>query len=170
MRLFYLLINHKNLFKEYVMVRIVSLVLTIAAVFAISSSSYADSTGCGLGTQLWEGKSGLFANICAVTTNGTSGNQTFGITSGTSGCNSGDAVALNERLEKFVASNMDNLATDIAKGNGEYLDSLSTLMEVDEKNKTAFNNKLKNNFSRIYTSNSVTSHEVINNIMMVTKS
>jgi hypothetical protein len=152
------------------MKKIVSLVLAVVAVVTITSYSFADSTGCGLGTKLWSGKSGLLANICAVTTNGTSGNQTFGITSGTSGCNSGDAVALNERLDKFVADNMDNLATDIAKGNGEYLDSLSVLMDVNDDNKAAFNNKLKNNFSKIYTSESVKSKDVINNIKMVIKS
>ena len=41
-----------------------------------------DSTGCGLGTTIWAGKTGIFPQILAVTTNGTSGNQTFGITTG----------------------------------------------------------------------------------------
>ena len=43
-------------------------------------------------------------------------------------------------------------------------------MEVEEGNKVAFNNKLKNNFSKIYTSESVTSKDVVKNIETVINS
>ena len=47
----------------------------------------AGDTGCGVGTMIFKGKSGLAPHVLAVTTNGTFGNQTFGMTSGTLGCN-----------------------------------------------------------------------------------
>jgi hypothetical protein len=35
--------------------------------------------GCGWGSKLFDGQKGVLPQIFAVTTNGTSGNQTFGI-------------------------------------------------------------------------------------------
>jgi len=63
---------------------------TICAVLALglgASSAMADSfgmAGCGLGSMLIQsnGKEQIFV----ATTNGSSGSQTFGITSGTSNC------------------------------------------------------------------------------------
>ncbi|ERJ18575.1 hypothetical protein SSPSH_002489 [Salinisphaera shabanensis E1L3A] len=42
--------------------------------------------GCGWGNLLFEGSSGLPAHLLATIVNGTSGNATFGMTSGTNGC------------------------------------------------------------------------------------
>ena len=57
---------------------------------------------------------------------------------------------------------MENLATDIAKGEGEYVDTLAHLMKVD--NKAAFRAKLQKNFDKIYTSKDIKSKEVSANI------
>ena len=62
--------------------------------FLTSASAMADGygpAGCGLGSMIFEPDSG-FTQVFAATTNGTSGNQTFGITSGTSNCASGGVV------------------------------------------------------------------------------
>ena len=57
--------------------------LTVAAVMSaamFSANAHAvDSTGCGLGSLAWRGQKGPIPQILAVTTNGTFGNQTFGI-------------------------------------------------------------------------------------------
>ncbi len=42
--------------------------------------------GCGLGTMVFDGQQGKVYKVLGATTNGTSGNQTFGITFGTLGC------------------------------------------------------------------------------------
>lgn len=106
-------------------------VLILAAAFALLSAPAAfagNASGCGLGQQLFKGQSGLVPNILAATTNGISGNQTFGITSGTLGCDA-DATVYNEQMqEAFVAVNFDNLSEDMAQGDGQYVRSLSTLM------------------------------------------
>lgn len=61
--------------------------LTMGFISLLSANVYAiDSTGCGLGFIVWRGERGVAPQILAVTTNGTFGTQTFGITSGTSGC------------------------------------------------------------------------------------
>jgi hypothetical protein len=141
-------------------------------VIGFSTALFADQKnyGCGLGSMAFEGNDGLLSQICAATTNGTFGNQTFGITSGTSNCAQFKTWASNEKVNVFVADNMDSLAKDIAKGKGEHLDTLASLMNVPEKEKVAFNSKLQKNFSRIYTSEYVTTMDVIRNIEAVISS
>jgi len=111
-------------------------ILGLAIMIALSSVTLAlaenNGSGCGLGKKLFEGQKGLIPNILAATTNGISGNQTFGMTSGTSGCDA-DAVILNDKeQEVFVAANLDNLSQDMAMGGGQYLQSMAVLMGCGE--------------------------------------
>lgn len=101
--------------------------------------------------------------VFAVTTNGTSGNQTFGITSGTSGCAKPAKFVSNDKANEFVAGNMDALALDISNGQGEALTTLATLLNVS--NPETFNTVLQANFDKIYTSENVSSANVIDNIV-----
>ena len=57
-----------------------------------------------------------------------------------------------KKLNTFVAHNMDNLARDIARGQGEYVNTLALLMEVPNANRAAFRSQLQAHFSDIYTS------------------
>ena len=141
-------------------------------VIGISTALFADQKnyGCGLGSMAFEGNDGLISQVSAATTNGTFGNQTFGITSGTSNCTQYSEWTSNEKVNVFVTDNMDSLAKDIAKGKGEHLDTLASLMNIPQKDRAAFNSKLQKNFSRIYTFGDVTAMEVIRNIEAVISS
>ncbi len=141
-------------------------------VIGFSTALFADQKnyGCGLGSMAFEGNDGLISQVSAATTNGSSGNQTFGITSGTSNCTQYSEWTSNEKVNVFVADNMDSLAKDIAKGKGEHLDTLASLMSVPQKDRATFNSKLQKNFSRIYTFEDVTAVEVIRNIEAVISS
>ena len=125
------------------------------------------NTGCGLGSIAWEGQNGLMSQTLAATTNGTFGNQTFGITSGTSNCEQYKSFSYNEKVDTFVAENMDNLAMDIARGQGEYVNTLAVLMEVPDAKKAWFRSQLQAHFSDIYTSDKVTHSDVVQNILVV---
>jgi hypothetical protein len=125
------------------------------------------NTGCGLGSIAWEGQDGLMSQTLAATTNGTFGNQTFGITSGTSNCEQYKTFTHNPKVNIFVAENMDNLARDIARGQGEYVNTLAVLMEVPSAKRASFRSQLQAHFSDIYTSNKVTHSEVVQNILVV---
>jgi len=59
---------------------------------------------------------------------------------------------------------MDSLAKDIARGHGEYLDTFAGLIAVPESQKTAIYASLQANFSKIYTSDSVSYLDVLRNI------
>jgi hypothetical protein len=59
---------------------------------------------------------------------------------------------------------MDNLAKDAAMGQGEYVDTLAELMEVQDSKRAEFSQMLQDNFSNIFTEASVNHVEVIENI------
>lgn len=141
--------------------------LFVCASLALSSSVFAGhpNTGCGLGGELIENQNSLLKQVIASTTNGTSGNQTFGISSGTSGCAKPANFASADQLNEFVAANMDALAIDIANGHGEVIDTVAVMMNVTDK--SLFVAKLQSNFSTIYRSEGVTSAEVIDHIVEV---
>jgi hypothetical protein len=148
------------------MKRLMAVLVLVGLMMVAAPVSFAGqmNTGCGVGTMIMKGQEGLLFQVLAVTTNGILGNQTFGITTGTVDCKKATSFASNERLNIYVAENMDNLANDIAKGQGEYLNTLAVLMEVPETNRSVFYTKLQNNFGAIYTSSNVTSVDVLNNI------
>ena len=99
------------------------------ALLATTSSAFADNdVGCGLGTMVWAGQSGVAPKILAATTNGTSGNQTFGITSGTLGCQADGVITSKARLSMFMGTNSERLARDMSVGQGEALNVLADLM------------------------------------------
>ena len=88
------------------------LIATVATV-ALTTASYAagnTNTGCGLGSQIIKNQDTVLSQIFATTLNGISGNQTFGITMGSLGCDKPAKFVSNEKLETFVADNMDELA------------------------------------------------------------
>jgi hypothetical protein len=148
-------------------------VLVVAVVVCLGSVAGAvdpKNTGCGLGSMAFQGQNGLVSQTFAATTNGTSGNQTFGITSGTSNCEQYKTFTMNEKLNSFVADNMDSVAKDIAKGEGEYLDTMASLMDVNQAQRPQLYAALQKNFSRIYSSPSVTHADVLVSISEVTSS
>lgn len=138
-------------------------IIGLLAVAGLTASLYAnDNTGCGLGSLIIKNQNTVALQVLAATTNGTSGNQTFGISSGTSNCNKPSNFVSNDKLNQFVNENMDELAMDISAGKGETLNTVAALMNVE--NKEDFASKLQANFSDIYTSEKVSSAEVIDNI------
>ncbi|MFP4561017.1 MAG: DUF3015 family protein [Thiohalorhabdus sp.] len=136
-------------------------VVAVLAALPMSSAMAKDSTGCGVGTMIFDGQEGVVPQVLAVTTNGTSGNQTFGITSGTLGCDQDGVVKSDAQLTAFVSSNMEKLAADMASGNGETLASVAELMDVPENERGAFYQAAKDNFASIYGGEQVTAGEVV---------
>jgi len=122
---------------------------------------FANNVGVGLGTVLLEGKTGKLWEVLAVTTNATFYTSTFAITSGTSGYKEGAKIGM-KAVDAYIAENMDALAVDIAKGEGEYLETLAHIMKIE--NKEAFKNLMHRNFDKIYASENVTSTEVTETI------
>lgn len=148
---------------------LLGLVISIAVAGSAYAGQAASNTGCGLGSMLWENKAdnSIVFQAFQATTNATSGNQTFGITSGTSNCQKPSKIVQNEKLIHFVQANMDNLAQDIAMGRGESLDTFAEMLGVAPGQNAAFNAKLQANFGRIFTSEHIVLAEVIDNAVTV---
>jgi len=119
------------------------------------------NTGCGLGSVLIKDQNSVLLQLVASTLNGTSGNQTFGITTGTSGCKK-TKLALNDRAQDFIAGNMDQLSREIAQGHGESVNTLAELLEVSDVQTFASN--LQSNYNAIYSSENVQMSDVANNL------
>lgn len=97
--------------------------------------------GCGLGKLAWSDYShqkNIGPQVLMATTNGTFGSQTFGISTGTSGCTNDGKVMAEQRTTVFAQLNFENLSQEMAQGQGEHLASLATLMGVPAENHAAF--------------------------------
>ncbi len=116
--------------------------------------------GCGWGSKLMDGQEGIAPQVLAVTTNGTSGNQTFGITSGTSGCTQDGVVRTNWKTAMFIDANKTKIARDMSKGQGETLESLASLMGMSQEHKEVFFRVAQENFAKIFPVADVSSADV----------
>jgi hypothetical protein len=97
--------------------------------------------GCGLGKELWanaNNQKSIGAQVLAATTNGTSGSQTFGISSGTSGCTNDGTILGEYKVTVFASANFDNLSQDMARGSGEHLASFAELLNIPQENRAEF--------------------------------
>jgi len=97
--------------------------------------------GCGLGKIAWQNyphAKTKGAQIMIATTNGSFGTQTFGITTGTSGCTDDGKWWSEQKAVMFAELNADSLAQEMAQGRGEHLASLATLLGVPQPQHATF--------------------------------
>ena len=88
--------------------------------------------GCGLGYLLLSNKDNdKVTQVLGATTTGT-GVQTFGISSGTSGCTEDGAVKVARATEVFADVNLASLRQEMAIGQGEYVNTFASLLGASE--------------------------------------
>jgi hypothetical protein len=121
----------------------------------------AGGKGCGWGNMLFEGQRGLAPHLLATTTNGTSGNATFGLTSGTNGCDSSVRIGYGGRSLLAMNGMLDNIAEDMAQGKGEALDAYATLLGIEQTDRAHFAQVTQANFSSIFSAPDVTGEQVL---------
>lgn len=124
------------------------LVLQLAVAFILMQGGLAlaamnpdNGPGCGLGKLAWgdyKNQKNIAPQVMMATTNGTFGSQTFGISSGTSGCTNDGSVMAQHKTTLFAELNFEDLSQDMAQGRGEHLASLATLMGVPVEQQPAF--------------------------------
>ena len=144
-----------------------------AALFSLPAVSQAQSTesaikgspgrygsaGCGLGSMAFGNQPGAI-QILAATTNGLFGNQTFGITSGTSNC--GTSV-FAQGTKNFVDANREAVAKDISRGEGEAIGALTVINSCQDSH--AVGTALQKNFKAIFPSESASNEQVTTAIL-----
>lgn len=101
--------------------------------------------GCGLGLQVTQDRT-----MIATTTRGTTNSivpPTFGMTSGTIGCDKFTGFAsLDKQNAEYVAKNFDTIRTQLAVGNGEYVDATAQSFNC---NSAAFGSHVQKNYNTV---------------------
>jgi hypothetical protein len=123
------------------MLAAVGVFLAMQGGFALAAGNPDTGPGCGLGKLAWQNyphQKVIGIQTMEATTNGLMGNQTFGITSGTSGCTNDGKFWAEHKVNAFAALNFENLAQDMAQGHGEHIASLATLMGIPADQQPAF--------------------------------
>ena len=123
----------------------VSISLTFGIVILFAGAALAagnpdNGPGCGLGKLAWmdyASQKQIAPQVMMATTNGTFGSQTFGISSGTSGCTN-DGIIMKNKHVSFTSATFEDLGQEMAQGQGEHLASLAVLLGVAEKDQPAF--------------------------------
>lgn len=137
----------------------------ILATALLAGSSYvmaaSGPAGCGLGTEvIFKDANEWHEHVLAATTNGTSGNQTFGMTSGTLGCEAaGGPLASN--ATRYFEKNMQKIASDASRGEGESLSVLAALLGVEAADQSAFNQVIQSNFDSIFAADDTVSADAV---------
>jgi hypothetical protein len=149
--------------------------LIALAALSLGAMAYADgptnnqNIGCGWGTYLFGDKDTKIPQILGATTNGTFGNQTFGISSETMGCTTKGGWVNNEKKQAVYAEvNLQKLSREMAQGGGEYLGAFAVLMGCqDQSAKQAFFKLAQRKYESIFTSASIDSTTMLRNLRMV---
>lgn len=97
--------------------------------------------GCGLGKLVWgdyHHQKSIAPQVMMATTNATFGSQTFGISTGTSGCTNDGTILAEHKASMFAEVTFDSLSQEMAQGGGEHLASLATLLGVPPDQQAEF--------------------------------
>lgn len=124
---------------------------------------------CGWGNLMFEGDSGKVGNFGAWVFNGSTWNQGIGILAGTNGCSSEGTITYGGKSMFALNGFMDEVAVDVAKGEGEALHALSVVIGIENHDRPAFNQLMQANFERIFPNEEVGSEQVIASINAILK-
>lgn len=134
------------------------LLTLFAAIFAVSASAYAagdknpsGTDGCGLGWQVTQKKT-MLATVTRATTNAVVP-PTFGMTTGTIGCDQHSIAKREVPALNMVATNQDALLIDIAAGGGENLAALAQAMGCS--NSAGLAQQAQANYASLASGNSI---------------
>ena len=138
-------------------------ILLASLLCTVSAGAFAEApggSGCGWGNMLFEGQRGLPSHLVASITNGTSGNATFGMTSGTNGCSTDGTLTYNGKPMLVLSSIMTELSEDMAKGEGEALTTYAVVLGVKPEDRAHFAAVTHAHFEQIFSSADVTAEQV----------
>ena len=148
---------------------IAGLVLISASSVSTTASAVAagGAGGCGWGNALFKGQSGTATHVLAGTTNAFVGNNTFGMTSGTNGCSTNGTLGYGG--ESMVSSIMDEFSEDVARGDGDAMNTVAVAYGVEKQDRATFARVMHENFATLFPSEDVTAGEMIASIEKVMK-
>ena len=128
-------------------------VLALSAISFVGSSYAAGDAGCGLGSLIFSSNKKI-PQILAIITNGVLGSQTFGITTGTSGCKASGWVKVLQKQHDYMVANFNSLQKEGAEGTGEILDGLASAFGCAAENYDNFGVVVQDSYSKVFSSQS----------------
>ena len=131
--------------------KIILLAGAALSLFASNAHAVVGSAGCGLGSLIFKEEI-WWKQVLAATTNGSSANQTFGITSGTSNCASG-VSAKTQKQKDYVAANLSSLQREVAQGNGDTVKGFASVLGCPSSAYNDFGVYTQSNYNAIFNSN-----------------
>lgn len=141
--------------------------VAVAVFFTLTVVSSALAAGFGAAGCGWGGKvikqNDQLSQLGAWLLNSFSSNQTFAMTSGTSGCSKvlGGAVMADAEQTRFVENNYHGLAKEMAAGEGEDMNTLAGLLGCSTDQTENFASFAKRNYGSIFKSEENTPSEML---------
>lgn len=93
-------------------------------------------------------------SACTVVTDPSSG-------SSSGGSSSTSFMDRQQQISQFASVNLEQLRNDMAAGQGEYLGSLATLLDVDASQQAAFFAMTRDKFTALFPSDHTTASEML---------
>jgi hypothetical protein len=128
-----------------------ALSLTVMASSGAYASTTQDAAGCGVGSTIFKDQKGLLFNLLATTTNGMlfgTVSQTFGI------LNCPADASVSGKIASFIEFNKQQLAVEVAQGQGEHLAALVEMYGVKQADRQVAIAALKSNQVSIFSQQS----------------
>ncbi|MDO9184085.1 MAG: DUF3015 family protein [Bacteriovorax sp.] len=138
-----------------------NIIIGLLALVSVTSTFAADSSsGCGMGWQVAPTQS-LVSSSTRSIVNMTFSN-TIAMTLGTSGCARHSIVKNDAKGIHFAEANMNQLAIDMARGNGEFVSSFASVFGC--QNSRAFGSMVQANYETVLPSANTSGVELYNNV------
>lgn len=131
-----------------------------ALVSAVSVSAADSSSGCGMGWEVAP-KQSLVSSSTRSIVNATFSNS-IAMTLGTSGCAKHSIVKNEAKGIHFAEANMNQLAIEMARGNGEFVNGFASVFGC--QNSKAFGSMVQSKYEQVLPSANTTGVELYNNV------
>ncbi len=143
-----------------------SLFASFFVAIALTSSAMAagyGAAGCGFGSMVITENKKLH-QVGAWFLNAIFGNQTFGMTSGTSNCGESGIVLAEKEQKVFVETNFQSLTKEMASGEGEDLNTLASLLGCPLNQTSAFGTFTQANFTSLFPSGGTSPSQMLSSL------
>lgn len=136
-------------------------IIALMALVATSSVFAADSSsGCGMGYEIAP-KQSLVSSSTRSLVNATFSNS-IAMTLGTSGCAKHSIVKNDAKGIHFAEANMNVLALEMARGNGEFVAGFASVYGCSDA--SAFGSMVQSNYEAVLPASNTTGVELYNNV------
>jgi len=136
--------------------------LVLLSASSVVNAGAAGGNDCGWGQALFEGQTGPAPHVLGLTTNGSTGNNTFGVTTGTNGCSSKGKLTYGG--QNMVSAIMNEFTEDVARGEGDALNTVAIVYGVEQKDRKTFAKVMHENFAVLFPTEDVTADEMMTSI------